>query len=318
MAPLCSSVPFLHLQREEMMMSKLWKANTLHYFLMLLPGLVLIALFNIYPLFGLVMAFKSFNPVQGIWGSPWVGIEHFKFVFNSPQSAQILSNTIMISLMKLVTMLIIPIIFAIMLNEIRLRWFKRTVQTIVYLPHFLSWVVIAGILREMLALNGMVNEVLGDWFNLESIMFLGDNLWFRPILISTNVWKEFGFSTIIYLAALTSINPALYEAAVIDGAGRFRQIWHITLPGIAVTIALLATLSLNGILNAGFDQIFNLYNVLVYETADIIDTYIFRAGLVSFQYEIATAIGLINSLVSLLLIIFTYWLAYRFANYRIF
>jgi len=299
-------------------MSRAWKSNTLHYFVMLLPGLLLIALFNIYPLFGIVMAFKNFNPVEGIWGSPWAGLEHFKFVFKNPESAKILTNTVVISLMKLVTMLIVPIIFALMLNEIRLRWFKRSVQTIVYLPHFLSWVVIAGIMREMLALNGLVNQLLGDWFGMESIMFLGDNTWFRPILIASNVWKEFGFSTIIYLAALTSINPALYESAVIDGANRWQKMWHITIPGISMTIVLLATLSLNGILNAGFDQIFNLYNVLVYDTADIIDTYIFRAGLVSFQYEIATAIGLANSIISMLLIILTYWLAYRFANYRIF
>ncbi|ANE48734.1 protein lplB [Paenibacillus swuensis] len=294
------------------------RSHTFHYVLMLMPALILVTLFNIYPMSGIVLAFKHFNPTEGIWGSPWAGLDHFESIVQSSESKQILKNTLVISVLKMITMLIVPVVFALLLNEVRIHWLKRSVQTIVYLPHFLSWVVIAGIMREALGLDGVVNSMLQAWFGLEAQMFLGSNVWFRPILILSNVWKEFGFSTIIYLAALTSINPALYEAADIDGANRFQKMKHITIPGISMTIVLLATLSLQGILNAGFDQVFNLYNVLVYETADIIDTYIYRSGLVSFQYEAATAIGFINSVISMLLIIITYWLAYRFAKYRIF
>ncbi|RAV05501.1 sugar ABC transporter permease [Paenibacillus sp. YN15] len=298
-------------------MKKLWHANSFHYMLMLAPGIILTIMFHIVPLYGVALAFKNFNPSLGIWGSPWAGLEHFRYIFYNPQSKQILFNTVYIAVLKIVTMQIIPVTFAVLLNELRKIWFKRTVQTIVYLPHFLSWVVIAGIMREMLSLDGLINNALGNLFGLDPIMFLGSNEWFRPILIATHVWKEFGFSTIIYLAALTSINPALYEAAAIDGASRLRRIWHIALPGVRMTFVLLATLSLDDILNAGFDQIFNLYNVLVYRTADIIDTYVFRAGLVSYQYEVATAIGLAKSLFGFILISFTYWLAYKLFKYRI-
>ncbi|MDF2921463.1 MAG: protein lplB [Paenibacillaceae bacterium] len=285
--------------------------------LMLAPGIILTIMFHIVPLYGVALAFKNFNPTLGIWNSPWAGLEHFRYIFYNPQSKQILFNTVYIAVLKIITMQIIPVTFAVLLNELRKIWFKRTVQTIVYLPHFLSWVVIAGIMREMLSLDGLINNALGNLFGIDPIMFLGSNDWFRSILISTNVWKEFGFSTIIYLAALTSINPALYEAAAIDGASRFRRIWHIALPGVRMTFVLLATLSLDDILNAGFDQIFNLYNVLVYQTADIIDTYVFRAGLVSYQYEVATAIGLAKSLFGFVLISLTYWLAYKLFKYRI-
>jgi putative aldouronate transport system permease protein len=298
-------------------MKKLWHANSFHYMLMLAPGIILTIMFHIVPLYGVALAFKNFNPTLGIWNSPWAGLEHFRYIFYNPQSKQILFNTVYIAVLKIITMQIIPVTFAVLLNELRKIWFKRTVQTIVYLPHFLSWVVIAGIMREMLSLDGLINNALGNLFGIDPIMFLGSNDWFRSILISTNVWKEFGFSTIIYLAALTSINPALYEAAAIDGASRFRRIWHIALPGVRMTFVLLATLSLDDILNAGFDQIFNLYNVLVYQTADIIDTYVFRAGLVSYQYEVATAIGLAKSLFGFVLISLTYWLAYKLFKYRI-
>ncbi|QHW29948.1 sugar ABC transporter permease [Paenibacillus rhizovicinus] len=299
-------------------MAKLWQRESLHFHFMLLPALALVIIFNIYPMSGIILAFKDFAPTKGIWGSPWAGWDHFKFVLANPESAKILRNTLIISFGKIITLIIVPVVFALLLNEIRLRWFKRTVQTVVYLPHFLSWVVVAGILKDILSLDGPVNWVFHHWFGFEPQMFLGSNHWFRSIIISTNVWKEFGFSTIIYLAALTSINPSLYEAAEIDGAGRFKKLLHITLPGIAMTIALLATLSLNGVLNAGFDQVFNMYNALVLDSGDIIDTYVYRSGLQSAQYEVATAIGLANSAVSFLLVVFTYSMASKFANYRIF
>lgn len=301
-----------------MMVQKILRSNQFTYHVMLLPVFILFFLFSVLPIYGIVLAFKDFSPTKGVLGSEWVGMEHYQFLIKNPEIWQVLENTIIIALAKLVTMLIIPIVLAIMLNEIKHQLFKRSVQTITYLPHFLSWVVLAGIFRDIFSNHGVINGMLTSILGIEPISFLASNEWFRPIMVLSNVWKEMGFSTIIYLAALTSINPALYEAAVMDGASRFRQLWHITLPGISMTIALLATLSLNGVLNAGFDQIFNLYNVLVYDTADIIDTWVFRNGLIGAQYEIGTAIGLVNSTFGLILIAITYTLAYRFANYRIF
>ncbi|MFD0674596.1 ABC transporter permease [Cohnella sp. GCM10027633] len=285
---------------------------------MLIPGLILVAVFSIYPMLGVVLAFKDFNPTKGIWGSPWAGMEHFKFVLNSPSSMMIFRNTVIIAVLKMVFGLIVPVVFALMLNELRIRWFKRTIQTVVYLPHFLSWVLIAGIVRDIFSLDGILNTMLGHIGFSGDTMFLGSNEWFRPIVVGTDIWKEFGFSTIIYLAALTGINPSLYEAAEIDGASRWKKLRHITLPGIAATIVLLATLSLQNVLNAGFDQIFNLYNTLVYPTGDIIDTFVYRTGFQQAQYEIATAIGLLKSIISFTLIAITYKLASKFAGYRIF
>jgi len=196
--------------------------------------------------------------------------------------------------------------------------FKRTVQTMIYLPNFLSWVILSGILLEILSpTTGIVNDLLA-WLGFERIFFLGRADWFPAVMVISDVWKEFGFNTIVYLAALAGINPVLYEAAVIDGANRWRQTWHVTLPGMTPIIVLLATLSLGQVLNAGFDQIFNLYSPTVYETGDIIDTYVYRLGLANGQFGVATAVGLFKSVISLGLISLSYFLAYRFANYRIF
>ncbi|MBW7458151.1 ABC transporter permease [Paenibacillus sepulcri] len=299
-------------------MTKLFKNDQFHYHIMLLPVFAVFILFNVLPIYGIVLAFKHFIPTKGVLGSPWAGLEHYKFLVQNPEIWRVLRNTLLISVGKLVTLLVLPIMLALMLNELRVKWFKRSVQTITYLPHFLSWVILAGIFRDIFSTHGIINYMLETVFHIEPIMYLGSNFWFRPIIILSNMWKELGFSTIIYLAALTSINPALYEAAEMDGAGRFQKIWHISIPGIAIIIALLATLSLNGILYAGFDQIYNLYNVIVYDTADVIETWVFRNGLVGAQYEIGTAVGLVNSLMGLSLIALTYTLAYRFANYRIF
>lgn len=284
---------------------------------MLLPGIILLVLFSILPMVGSVIAFQDFNPALGVFKSDWIGMDNFKFMFELPDSRQVFANTLIIALMKIITGLVVPLTFALLLNEVRGRVFKRSVQTIVYMPHFLSWVILSGIVVDLLSYNGIINHLLG-MFGVDPIMFMGSNRWFRWILVLTDVWKEFGFSTIIYLAALTAASPALYEAAALDGAGRIRQLFHITLPAIAPTIVLLATLSIGNMLNAGFDQIFNMYNPLVYETSDIIDTYVYRTGLVEQQYGLATAVGLMKSVVSFLLIILSYRLAYRFAGYRIF
>lgn len=264
------------------------------------------------------MAFQNYIPAKGILDSKWVGLDNFKYVLSLPNTKQVVWNTFFIASMKIAAGLIAPIATALLLNEIGKQLFKRSIQTLIYIPHFLSWVILGGILIDVLSpTQGIVNQLL-MWLGIEPIYFLGSNAWFPYVLVLSDTWKEFGFSTIVYLAALTSINPNLYEAAAIDGAGHWRKMWHITLPGMRTIIILLATLSLGSILNAGFEQIFILYSPQVYESGDIIDTLVYRMGLVSAQYSNATAIGLMRSLISLVLISLSYWLAYRFANYRIF
>ncbi|MBP3965458.1 MULTISPECIES: ABC transporter permease [Paenibacillus] len=285
---------------------------------MILPGLILILIYSYGPMLGLVIAFEKFKPAIGVINSKWVGFDNFRYVMEMPESKQIVWNTILIAIMKIIAGLIAPIVTALLLNEVRKEVFKRGIQTVVYLPHFLSWIILGGILIDILSpTSGIVNQVLG-WVGIEPIYFLGDNNWFRYVLVATDTWKEFGFNTIVYLAALTSINPTLYEAAIVDGAGRWKQTLHVTLPGMAPIIILLMTLSLGNVLNAGFDQVFNLYSPQVYETGDIIDTFVYRIGLIDAQYGVATAVGVFRSVVSLLSISLSYYLAYRFANYRIF
>ncbi|MEF3307020.1 ABC transporter permease [Paenibacillus sp. GYB003] len=286
--------------------------------LMILPAAVIVFIYHYIPMFGLVMAFQKYIPVKGIFGSEWVGLRNFAYVFSLPSTLEVFWNTIFIAVMKIVAGLVVPIVTALLLNELRKVAFKRTVQTLIYLPHFLSWTILAGILIDILSPGqGIVNKVLGA-VGIGPIFFLGDNAWFPYTIVISNEWKEFGFSTIVYLAALAGVDPALYESAVIDGAGRWRQTWHITLPGIRPVIILLMTLSLGQVLNAGFEQIFNLYSPYVYESGDIIDTMVYRMGLENAQYSIATAVGLLKSVVSLVLISVSYLLAYRLANYRIF
>jgi len=284
---------------------------------MMMPGMILLFLFSIIPMFGVVIAFQDFNPGLGFLRSEWVGLDNFRFMFELRDSRTIFLNTVFIALMKMIAHLTIPLIFALMLHELRFGRLKRWIQTIVYLPHFLSWVILSGIVIQLLSSEGPINRLI-ETFGGESIMFLGDNNWFPYVIVASDTWKEFGFETIIYLAALTGINPDLYEAAEVDGANRLQKLFHVTLPGIRTTVVLLATLSLGNILNAGFDQIFNLYNPLVYESGDIIDTYVYRVGLLNIQYGLGTAVGLMKSIVSFVLIVISYWMASRFANYRIF
>lgn len=288
-----------------------------HYYLMLIPGFLWLFVFSIVPMFGIVISFQYFNPGKGILGSDWAGLEHFKYMLLLKDTQEVFINTLVIASMKIVANLIAPLLFALMLNELRLMILRRWIQTIVYLPHFLSWVILGGIVLDLFSYNGPVNQ-LTALFGFQPKLFFADSQLFPFLVVGSDVWKEFGFGTIIYLAALTGINPALYEAANIDGAGRWRSLWHITLPGIRTTAVLLTVLSLGTVLNAGFDQIFNLYNPLVYSTGDIIDTWVYRTGLLNLQYELATAVGLLKSVVGFLLISVSYYLAYRFVNYRIF
>lgn len=270
--------------------------------LMIMPGMIMLAIFVFVPLFGSLMAFENYIPAKGIFGSNWVGFDNFKFLFSLPDSKQVFMNTLIIAFAKLILNIIIPVAFAILLNEISVNVFKRTFQTIVYLPHFLSWVVLATVVTNMFSLAGPFNAVITA-FGGDAIQFMSDNSWFRKVIIGTDVWKEFGYNSVVYLAALTGISPDFYEAASIDGANRFKQIIHITVPALFPTIILMTALNLGNILNAGFDQIFNLYNPLVYETADIIDTYVYRIGMVERQYSIGAAVGLLKSIISFILIL---------------
>ena len=287
-------------------------------YVMLAPAVVLVLVYAYGPMVGLVMAFQRVLPGKGIFGSPWVGGENFAFVLQMPTFLQVLRNTIFIAGLKAVAGVVVPVTVALMLNNVTGRLFKRTVQTIIYLPHFLSWIILAGIFVDILSpSDGVVNRMLG-LAGIQPIFFLGNDKIFPWTMVATDVWKSFGFGTIVYLAALTDIDPTLYEAAVMDGATRSQQTWHITLPGISSTIIMLSTLSLGNILNAGFDQIFNLYSPLVYRTGDIIDTLVYRTGILHNQYGVATAVGLFKSVVSLLLIGLAYKLAAKWADYRIF
>ncbi|WP_058308402.1 ABC transporter permease [Gracilibacillus massiliensis] len=288
-----------------------------HYYLMMLPGFVWLFIFSIIPMFGIIIAFQDFNPGQGVFNSEFVGLETFKYMFQLNDTPIIFFNTMFIAIMKIIGNLIVPLLFALMLHELRYIGLKRSIQTIVYLPHFLSWVILGGVLLDIFAYQGPINQLLGV-FGVEPILFFGRADLFPFLVVGSDVWKEFGFNTIIYLAALTGINPALYEASGIDGASRMRMLWHVTLPGIRTTAVLLAVLGLGNVLNAGFDQIFNLYNPLVYSTGDIIDTWVYRTGLLNLQYELATAVGLLKSVAGFILISVSYYMAYKFTNYRIF
>lgn len=294
------------------------RKNTLEFHIMVWIPLLFLLIFNYGPMFGIVIAFKNYKPGLGIFGSPWVGLQYFQRIFLMDDTMRALRNTLIIALMKVIANLAFPVCFALLLNEVRVRSYKRVVQTITYLPYFLSWVVLSGILIDLLSPDGgMVNQFLG-FLGIEPIYFLGDKNVFRKTLMVTDVWKNFGYNTIVYLAALTGVDPTLYEAAAVDGAGRWKQTIHITLPGIATFVALMTILGIGQILNAGFDQVFNLYNVSVYETGDIIDTLVYRLGIQQQQYSFSTAVGLFKSIVSLILISLSNFLANRYAGYRVF
>lgn len=287
------------------------------YYFMLIPGFIWLALVSIVPMFGIIMAFQNYNPIDGILKSQFVGLANFRYMFQISDTKQVLINTIIIAVGKMIGNLIVPLIFALLLNELCVKKLFRPIQTIVYLPYFISWVILAKIILSIFGYTGPINAFM-QHFNLEPVNFFGRPDLFRPLVIGTDIWKGFGYNAVIYLAALLGIDPTLYEAAAVDGAGRFSRLWHITLPGIKTTIALLAILSLGNVLNAGFDQIFNLYNPLVYSTGDVLDTWVYRAGLVELQFSLATAVGLLKSVVSMILIALGYWLADKFAGYKIF
>lgn len=293
--------------------------RTLPYHLMLLPGIILLIIYSVIPLLGNVIAFQDFQPILGFFKSEWVGLDNFKYMFQLPDTFLIFRNTLVIAVGKITFNIILSVFFAVLLSEAYSTAFKKTVQTICFLPHFLSWVILATIFKDLLDGTGLINTILINLNVIEKpIVFLGSNHLFQPIMVGTDVWKEFGYNAIIFIAALAGINPELYEAAEMDGASRLRKIWHVTLPSIRVTIVLVVTLNIANILNAGFDQVFNMYNPVVYRSGDIIDTYVYRMSFQNAQYSFATAVGLLKSVISFILIVTSYKLAEKFANYRIF
>jgi putative aldouronate transport system permease protein len=298
-------------------MMKRQTALQFHYGLMTLPGFLWLVLFSIVPMYGIVMAFQDFNPGLGFFRSRWIGLENFKYLFIIGDSKQVIINTLVIAVGKMILNLLVPLAFALLLNEVRLSIYKKFIQTIVYLPHFISWVILASVVLNIFGYQGVINTMSG-LFGASPKVWMTDASIFRRIVIGTEVWKEFGYNAVIFLAALTGINPNLYEAASIDGAGRLRSTWHVTLPGISSTIVVLGVLGLGNVLNAGFDQIYNLYNPMVYSTGDIIDTWVYRIGLINLQFSLATAAGLLKSVVSFILIVSSYVMAYKFADYKVF
>lgn len=286
--------------------------------LMLLLPVVVTIIYCYIPMGGIIIAFEKYKPANGIWGSTWVGLENFEKLFATTGFKVALRNTISISIMKIVMLIVIPVAFSLLLNEMNGQRTKRLIQSIIYLPHFISWVIMASIIGQILSpSNGIVNVFLKALTG-KTIFFLGDNRWFQPTLIFTSVWKNFGYSTIVYLAALASVDPSLLEVAEIDGAGYWKRMIHVTLPAITPTIILMATLQIGNVLNAGFDQVYNLLNSAVMETGDVLDTLVYRYGMEQANYSMSTAVGLFKSVISAVLMVLSYRLAYRFSGYRLF
>ena len=284
--------------------------------LMFLPVIIYFIVFKYVPMGGIVIAFKNYKIKQGIFGSAWCGLDNFTKAFATPTFARSVKNTLVISGLKLLFGFPAPILLALMLNEVTHIRFKKTVQTITYLPHFLSWVVLAGMFQQLLSPNnGAVNAVLKQVFGLkDSIYFLGSNQYFRGTLIVTDIWKNVGWSSILYLATISGIDPALYEAATVDGASRWQCTRYITLPSLVSTIVVMLILNIGSIMDAGFDQVFNLYNSAVYQTGDIIDTYVYRYGLGDMKYSLATAVGLFKNVIAFVLVVGTNLIARRISG----
>ena len=285
---------------------------------MLLPAVILTGVFSYGPMLGIIMAFQKFSPKRGIFGSKFIGFENFKYLMNIPDIDKVVFNTFFIAGMKLALGVIIPMLVAILLNEIRISPIKKLIQTMVYFPHFLSWVILSGIFIDILSPStGIVNEFI-KMLGFEPVFFLGNPKVFPYTMAITETWKEFGFGTIVYLATISGIDPTLYEAARADGAGRLQQTVHITISALLPMAALMLILNLGGVLNLSFEQIYNLYSPQVYSTGDILDTLVYRLGMVDAQYGVATAVGLFKSVVSLILVSFSYWLAGKARGYKVF
>ncbi|MBB6635470.1 ABC transporter permease [Cohnella thailandensis] len=283
---------------------------------MLLPGALYFIVFRYFPMYGVVIAFKDYSFNDGILGSYWADPwnKHFLTFIHSPYFGQLLTNTLLISVYKLLFGMLPPILMALLLNECRIRWFKSLVQTLTYMPHFLSWVIIYGIVLALLSQNsGLVNHWIEEAGG-QSIPFLTSTTYFRSLLVSSEIWQNLGWGAIIYLAAMAGIDPTLYEAARVDGASRLRMIWHITLPGIRSVIVMLLILRLGHMLDAGFEQIYIMYNIQVYPVADILDTWVFRTGLQQLNFSLASAVGLFKAAIGLVLVLVSNRIAKRWGE----
>ncbi|MFS0727521.1 ABC transporter permease [Paenibacillus sp. 1P07SE] len=287
------------------------KAN-IPLMIMFIPGLLFYAIFKYAPMGGLIIAFKDYNFFDGVWNSPWVGMKNFETIFSQPQTLNVIRNTIVLSILNVFVGFPFPIMLAILLNEVRQMWFKRTIQTIVYLPHFFSWVIIGGFVVTLFSTEtGTINYWLRSMFG-EPFPFLFHPPSWISIYVGSGIWKEMGFSAIIYLAALTTIDPSLYESASLDGASKFRQIWHVTLPGISSTIILMFILAMGRLMEVGFDHVYVLQNAIVSQVSEVISTFIYRIGLQGAQFSLTTAMGLFESLVGLIMVLFANWLARKY------
>lgn len=300
---------------------KLKRQLPLH--LMLLFPVALLIIYCYGPMVGLVMAFQNYIPsnkgfFQSLASSPWVGLDHFKYMLNMPDVPRAVWNTLFIAVLKIISKIVFPLIFALLLNEVRKSWFRKGIQTITFLPYFLSWVILGGILLDIFSPRSGIVNTLFEALHLETPYFFGDPGIFPFMLVATDLWKEIGFNTIIFLAALTGLDVSLLEAAAIDGAGRWKQITKIVIPSIASTVVLVTILGIGNIMNAGFDQVFMLYNPMVYSTGDIIDTYTYRMGMENGKYSLATAVGMFKSAVTLVIMVTSYKLAKKYCDYNIF
>ncbi|WP_042213913.1 ABC transporter permease [Paenibacillus borealis] len=274
-----------------------------YLYLFLIPAMSYFFLFKFVTLYGELIAFKDFRLLDGVWGSPWVGLKHFHTLFSSSEFWNVLRNTLLLNLYNLVFAFPAPILLALLLNELRVNWFKRAVQNMLYLPFFISWVVLAGIIVSLLSPStGVVNAAL-RLFGIDPIYFMTSTLWWPVVFIVSTIWQSAGWGTIIYMAAISAIDPGLYEAAKIDGATKLRQIWHITLPGIRGTIGVLLVLQMGKMMDVGFEHIFNLQNAAVFSVSDVISTFVYRTGLQNAQYSLATAVGLFQALIGLILVL---------------
>jgi putative aldouronate transport system permease protein len=277
-------------------------------YLMALPGIVFFIIFAYIPMYYVIISFKDYNPMLGVFGSPWVGLEHFIRLFDSVFFIRIIKNTVGLSTYAIVASFWVPIVFALLLNEIRHIAFKRVVQTITYIPHFVSMVVLCGMITSFCMKDGIINDIIALFGGERTNLLMRPEL-FKTIYVLSGIWESVGWSSIVYVAALTGINPALYEAAEIDGAGRFKKAWHITLPGIIPTIVTMLILNIGTIMSVGFEKVFLLYNPLTYETAEVISTYVYNKGLVEMNFSFATAANLFNSVVNLLLVLISNYIS---------
>ena len=280
---------------------------------MLLPCVAVVLIFKYLPLAGLSIAFQDYSPIFGIFYQEWCGLDNFRYVFSLPTFPRVIYNTMFIAIMKIVAGIIVPVTFALMLNEMRNIHYKRTLQTVVYLPHFISWVALAGIFLDVLSMDGIVNKMLGV-LGITPVYFLGDEKVFPYTMVVTDIWKNVGWSSILYLATISGIDPALYEAATVDGASRWQCTRYITLPSLVSTIVVMLILNIGSIMDAGFDQVFNLYNSAVYQTGDIIDTYVYRYGIGDMKYSLATAVGLFKNVIAFVLVVGTNLIARRISG----